>query len=131
MFCEYSLETTVHQLAKEVILEEKGIWLPNNSEKTNLFDLKIEKPLGKFIPDVQGVYLKNGIPTLLVIEVCVTSPSSFKKVDFYRKNSIDAIEIKIKQNFDMDIFDIGLLMDHIWGEMTNPKNQTWLSRSTT
>lgn len=127
MINQTSRETLIHQLAKEVILEEGSFWLPNKKYSTPLFDVQIEKSMGAYVPDLQCEYVDGGVKKRLAIEICVTSKSSPEKINYYRENQINALEVYAGKSYDSDVFDMDLLMEQIWSEITYEKNQKWLS----
>lgn len=110
--CKYGLQSSIHYLAKEIIEENKSLWLPAVSythmdesgrlhPNTILFseglyyvdEVKLEKKYDEYIPDV--ILYKNN--HVLIVEIYVTHKVDDKKLEKIRKSKISVIEIDLSK----------------------------------
>ena len=104
--CEHAYETTLHMLAKEIIMEEKCIMLPPSDDKSfpsglvKLNNLKKEQwdNVYGIRPDIDGI-MENG--ERLIIEFFVSHKVQPKKIDTIVNNNLKCIEIELNF-FKMD-----------------------------
>lgn len=98
--CESAYETTLHLLAKEVLLEECTIMLPNEGPQgfpsglVRLHDIKSEQwdEQYKFKPDIEGI-TDNG--ERLLIEIFVSHKVTSKKHKTIIDNNLRCLEIDL------------------------------------
>ncbi len=87
--CVKGVETVIHQLAKEIILEEKKIPLFDNENKPlEIQNVEVEKNLGDIQPDLYVTL--DGHP--IAIEIYVTHPvddEKYKKIEQHRLTTIE------------------------------------------
>lgn len=129
-----SLETLIHSESKQVIMEESWIWLPprpgisDKPFRVELKDVVDERQVGKYRADIHAI-VSTGYPVNmeLVIEVCVHSKCSQEKVDYFRQNNVEAVEILLPKSVDAGEFDHDLFGSILWGELNEVTNQRWLS----
>ena len=113
--CAGSHETLLHLLAKEVIKEERELYLPeliiqsNNlksiytkekiffNKKLNLHNIKIEKKEGDIQPDLSADIVYNDEKYKIYIEVGVTHFVEEEKKKYIKDNNINCIEINLKK----------------------------------
>ncbi|RDI11262.1 competence protein CoiA family protein [Flavobacterium sp. AG291] len=89
--CKGGPETALHQLAKQIIVENAEIKLPQTIlTYTNAF---MEQRLGQFTPDVT-VSSRQG---KVYFEICVTHTIDNPKEQFYRNSEMKSIEIDLRQ----------------------------------
>ena len=99
-YCEGAYETALHLLAKQIILEQGGIMLPESDDKNKpqgfieLKDVKVEKwdDTFKIRPDVEGV-MNDG--RRIIIECQVTHKVNDKKYNVIIDNNLLCIEIDL------------------------------------
>lgn len=98
--CEHAYETTLHMLAKEIIMEEQCIMLPPSDDKkfpsglVKLHNLKEEQwdNVYGIRPDIDGI-MENG--ERLIIEFFVSHKVQRKKNDTIVNNNLKCIEIDL------------------------------------
>ena len=98
--CEHAYETTLHMLAKEIIMEEKCIMLPPSDDKkfpsglVKLNNLNEEQwdNIYNIRPDIDGI-MENG--ERLIIEFFVSHKVQRKKIDTIINNNLKCIEIDL------------------------------------
>ena len=104
--CEGAIETALHQLAKQIIVEAGGVMLPETDDKKRPSGFAILKEIKSehkdveydFIPDVEGI-MQDG--TRLLIEILVTHKVQGKKHNIIVENNLSCIEIDLTyQNLD-------------------------------
>ncbi|MEH6519291.1 MAG: hypothetical protein V7742_21650 [Halioglobus sp.] len=138
--CRNAFETSIHLMAKQILLEEKRIRLPSLEPKVSGYDLSgkayvvselvcekvdqqfervdVERAVSDFRPDVIGFV--DGLP--LLIEIAVThfvDPGKMKKI---RKGGYRAIEVDLSKVADSITKD--QLKDLVVHKESNKK---WLS----
>jgi hypothetical protein len=100
--CSGGQETALHQLAKKILIDAKGILLHNIGEIT-YENGRAEEPFEQFRPDVTADFDNT---EKICFEVRVTNPTAGEKVDFYKKKQIRSVEIDIydflNKNFDLN-----------------------------
>lgn len=98
--CENAYETTLHLLAKEVLMEECAVMLPNEGPKgfprgpVRLHDMKSEQwdEQYKFKPDIEGI-TEDG--ERLLIEIYVSHKITSKKRKTIIDNNLRCVEIDL------------------------------------
>ena len=112
--CVGSHETLLHLLTKEVIQEQKSIYLPKLKIESNklthihikrkiffnenfdLYNIKVEKKEGEIQPDLGCDVLYNNKKHKIFIEVGVTHFVEEEKKEYLKNNNINCIEINLK-----------------------------------
>jgi hypothetical protein len=89
--CSGGQETALHQLAKEMILSNTSIQIPD--ERLSYSEPIAEKPLGTFIPDVT-VYSNYGA---VHFEVVVKHWETDEKIQFYKLGKHKSVRIDLSQ----------------------------------
>lgn len=102
--CQGAQETALHQLAKEILLQEKILAIPdiNNSERLVFLEfdeMNQEVRLLTMVVDVLGVYGSN----TLAIEVKVTHEVDLRKASIVKENAIDMIEIDLSSYINANL----------------------------
>lgn len=125
--CEHAYETTLHLLAKEIIMEEQCIMLPSSDDKdypsglVKLNNLKEEQwdNVYGIRPDIDGI-MENG--ERLIIEFFVSHKVQRKKIDTIINNNLKCIEIDL--NFvKMDKSSIREFL------IKSDKNRKWVTNN--
>ena len=104
--CNMTEESLLHIYAKQVIFEEKFIWVPEVEVEHGRFSetvvraqhlpfdtVELEKGYGGFIPDVTGII--QDIPVF--IEILVTHEVDSDKLDKIKKAGVSTIEINLEE----------------------------------
>lgn len=117
--CIWAYESAIHQLAKEIIEEEKQIYLPDYFDqyewkKLQFDDVKIEELCWSFRPD--AIWFKGGRE--LWIEFANTHFVDDTKKQYIINNQIACIEVDIRKQ-DMDTLRIFLVQ--------SSSNRTWIN----
>ncbi len=127
--CSYSLETALHYLAKEILLEAKEMWIPptilysqthyivhqTESQLIKFDDVVLEQRREGFIPDL--LVIVKGRP--LFLEVCVTHKVSTSKKKKVRELGISMLEIKLEDKQRLE--DYASIKKVLVDEITNKK----------
>lgn len=100
-YCEGVCETALHLLAKQIILEQGGIMLPESEDKNKpqgfveLKNIKVEQwdDTFRIKPDVEGI-MNDG--RRIIIECLVTHKVNDKKYNIIIDNNLLCIEIDLK-----------------------------------
>lgn len=104
--CVGAIESALHRLAKQIIIEAGGVMLPESNDTkrpsgfVTLKEIKSEHKDEEygFIPDVEGI-MEDG--TRLMIEILVTHKVQDKKHNVIVENNLSCIEIDLTyQNLD-------------------------------
>ena len=97
--CDWSGETELHLLAKEVLQIDKQVafthlTLDGIPHKINVPFVLVEQEvkLGNLKPDIIGTTINQ---ESMIIEICVTHPCTKSKIINYQKKSINALEISL------------------------------------
>lgn len=101
--CKSGLETVLHKLSKEIIAESKTFTTPIlyypstyfeifSETEISVDDVKLEKRVGEFIPDI--IIETKG--KKLLVEIIVSNPVSWKKLQRIRAENLPAIAIYAK-----------------------------------
>ena len=125
--CPTAFQTVLHMRAKEIIAEEKHIFIPEhsvklpgrrkpfniiNSRKIILDDVWIEKRIDKIIPDV----FAKASGRELLIEIRVSHAVEASKLDLIKKMNISAIEVNLSDlhagKYDDEILRTRLFEKH-------------------
>ena len=99
-YCEGAYETALHLLAKQIILEQGGIMLPESDDKNKphgfvkLGNIKVEQwdDTFKICPDIEGI-MDNG--KRILIECLVTHKVKDKKYNIIIDNNLLCVEIDL------------------------------------
>lgn len=102
--CQGAQETALHQLAKEILLHEKRIFIPNidNSEHYRVIqfeDINQEVRLFNLIIDVLGSYELS----TLAIEIKVTHEVDSNKISVVKEKAIEMIEIDLSSYINANL----------------------------
>lgn len=89
--CKGGLETAIHKLAKEIILNNKAIQLLGYT--LNYTEPKQETGFGGFIPDV--TVISDNKPVL--IEIFVRHQCEPDKIEYYKAQKINSFEIDLSK----------------------------------
>ena len=100
-YCEGAYETALHLLAKQIILEQGGIMLPESDDKNKphgfveLKDIRVEQwdDTFKIRPDVEG-FMNDG--RRIIIECLVTHKVNDKKQKIIIDNNLLCVEIDLR-----------------------------------
>lgn len=127
--CEHAYETTLHLLAKEIIMEEQCIMLPSSDDKdypsglVKLHNLKKEQwdNVYGIRPDIEGI-MDNG--ERLIIEFFVSHKVQCKKIDTIIYNNLRCIEI------DLNYYNIRMDKSSIREFLVNSdENRKWVTNN--
>lgn len=126
--CEHAYETTLHLLAKEIIMEEQCIMLPPLDDKNfpsglvKLHNLKEEQwdNVYGIRPDIDGI-MENG--ERLFIEFFVSHKVQRKKNDTIVNNNLRCIEIDLNYNIRMDKSSIREFL------INSDENRKWVTNN--
>ncbi len=99
-YCEGAYETALHLMAKQIVLEQGGVMLPESDDKNKphgfveLKDIKVEQwdDSFKIRPDVEGI-MNDG--RRIIIECLVTHKVNDKKYNVIIDNNLLCIEIDL------------------------------------
>ncbi|MDW2322699.1 competence protein CoiA family protein [Vibrio sp. 1159] len=117
--CDWSGETELHLLAKEVFLTDKCLtftWLSLNSMPYNIdvhfSDVHQEVTLGTLRPDIVGTTIDG---ERVLIEICVTHPCDSSKIQEYRRQGQNVIEILLPKELliGVDVMDVAFVREAI------------------
>lgn len=93
--CGMSLETAIHQLAKEVLLNEKLVALPGANQLRELAHIQIERRRFGYVADVGAVIVDTG--EVIDIEIKVTHEVDAEKRQRVVSNDALMIEIDLSE----------------------------------
>jgi hypothetical protein len=102
--CQGAQETALHKLAKEILLQEKVVAIPNinNPEQWAFIEfdeVKQEVRVFNLIVDVLGYFNNNE----LAIEIKVTHEVDLRKIAVVKEKEIDMIEIDLSSYVNTDL----------------------------
>lgn len=128
---ECSVETVIHHIAKQIIIESGDIYIPAATYTIEnivnhdfpgqiipLENIRAEKSMGNIRPDIIGYY--RGKP--LLIEIYVTHKSDDDKIRKIKEKCISAIEINLSNvSYDAGLRELKRLV------LYEPTNREWIN----
>lgn len=121
--CKYAVETALHLAAKDILLSAKEMVLPKVQVEFNPYgkdpillapeasykitDVRLEKSVGKIVPDV----IIESLGRKILIEIFVTHKTGSEKIKHIQSLGLSAVEIDLSETpRDLSIRDLELLI---------------------
>lgn len=117
--CDWTGETELHLLAKEVLLNDKHLsftWLSLDGSPYDIgvhfCDVNQEVTFGSLRPDIVGTTTNGDI---IFIEICVTHPCDVTKIVEYRRQSQNVIEVLLPKDLliNVDVLSVDFVRQAI------------------
>jgi len=119
--CNGGQETVIHKLAKQIIVENSEILIPN--EKLSYSQAREEEPFLSIVPDVIVVANNENI----YFEIAVTNPVNISKESFYKNGKYKSIEIDLSNiSYDIRLDDLKVL---VLNQESNKRKIFWAEES--